>query len=108
MTDRGHKLLLSRQAGLLRLSLGSSPTAQPVPAATLAIMHRTDALHLGHPFAGSRMLRDMLRQEGMAIGRGFVLLAVVMDWFSRRVLARRLSITLEVEFCLGRRISRWE
>jgi putative transposase len=26
----------------------------------------------------------------------------VVDWFSRRVLAWRLSITLEVEFCLGR------
>jgi putative transposase len=24
----------------------------------------------------------------------------VVDWFSRRVLAWRLSITLEVEFCL--------
>ena len=109
MIDHGHKLLLSRQAGLLRLSRSSLyHAAQPVPAATLAIMHRTDALHLEHPFAGSRMLRDMLRQEGMAIGRGFVLLAVVMDWFSRRVLARRLSITREAEFCLGRRISRWE
>ena len=111
MTDFGHKLPLSRQAGLLRLSRSSLYHAAqpvPVPAATLAIMHRTDALHLGHPFAGSRMLRDRLRQEGTAIGRGFVHLAVVMDWFSRRVLARRLSITLEAEFCLGRRISRWE
>ena len=33
--------------------------------------------------------------------RGFVYLAVVLDWFSRRVLAWRVSITLEVEFCLG-------
>ena len=34
------------------------------------------------------------------MARGFVYLAAVMDWFSRRVLAWRLSITLEAEFCL--------
>src|SRR5246127_3502141 len=32
--------------------------------------------------------------------RGFVYLAAVVDWFSRRVLAWRLSITMEVDFCL--------
>ena len=32
--------------------------------------------------------------------RGFVYLAVIMDWFSRFVVAWRLSVTLEVEFCL--------
>ena len=131
---------------------------EPVPAADLAIMRRIDALHLDYPFAGSRMLRDLLRGEGIAIGRervatmmrrmgiealyrrpntskpapghkiypyllrglaverpnqvwamdityipmarGFVYLAAVVDWFSRRVLAWRLSITMEVDFCL--------
>ena len=34
------------------------------------------------------------------MARGFVYLAAVVDWFSRRVLAWRLSITLQVEFCL--------
>ncbi len=34
------------------------------------------------------------------MARGFVYLAAVLDWFSRRVLAWRLSITLEEEFCL--------
>ena len=34
------------------------------------------------------------------MARGFVYLAAVVDWFSRRVLAWRLSITLEAEFCL--------
>src|SRR3979490_2475786 len=34
------------------------------------------------------------------MAHGFVYLAVVLDWFSRRVLAWRLSITMEVEFCL--------
>jgi putative transposase len=33
------------------------------------------------------------------MARGFVYLAAVVDWFSRRVLAWRLSITLEVGFC---------
>jgi len=148
-----------RQAQLLRLSRSSlyyEPRA--VPEAELAIMRRIDALHLDYPFAGSRMLRDLLRGEGVVIGRemvrtmmrrmciaalyrrpntskaepghkiypyllrdlrvdrpnqvwamdityipmarGFVYLAAVVDWFSRRVLAWRLSITMEVDFCL--------
>jgi putative transposase len=159
MIDRSHGLPLARQAVLLKLSrsrLYYEP--QPVSAVDLAIMRRIDVLHLDHPFAGSRMLRDLLRGEGVAMGRervarmmrrmgiealyrrpntskpapghkiypyllrdraverpnevwamdityipmarGFVYLAAVVDWFSRRVLAWRLSITLEVEFCL--------
>jgi transposase InsO family protein len=31
---------------------------------------------------------------------GFVYLAVVLDWFSRRLLAWRLSITMEASFCV--------
>jgi putative transposase len=34
------------------------------------------------------------------MARGFVYLAAVVDWFSRRVLAWRLSITLEATFCI--------
>src|SRR5947209_5561586 len=34
------------------------------------------------------------------MARGFVYLAAVVDWFSRRVLAWRLSITMAVDFCL--------
>jgi putative transposase len=34
------------------------------------------------------------------MARCFVYLAAVVDWFSRRVLAWRLSITMEVDFCL--------
>jgi putative transposase len=34
------------------------------------------------------------------MARGFVYLAAVMDWFSRRVLSWRLSITLEADFCI--------
>jgi len=33
------------------------------------------------------------------MARGFVYLAAVVDWFSRRVLAWRVSITMEVSFC---------
>jgi putative transposase len=159
MIDRANVLPLTRQASLLRLSWSSVYyLPRPVPPARLAIMHRIDALHLEHPFAGSRMQRDLLRAEGVVIGRltaatlmrrmgiealyrrrsasrpapghkiypyllrnlvvdrpnqvwamditcipmarGFVYLAAVVDWFSRRVLAWRLSITLETEFCL--------
>jgi putative transposase len=159
MIDRGHALPLGRQAELLRLSRGSLYyQPRPVSATDLAIMRRIDALHLDYPFAGSRMLRDLLRGECVGIGRervatmmrrmgiealyrrpntskptpghkiypyllrgleierpnqvwamdityipmarGFVYLTAVMDWFSRRVLAWRLSITMEVEFCI--------
>ncbi len=34
------------------------------------------------------------------MARGFVYLATVIDWFSRRVLAWRLSITLSADFCI--------
>ena len=34
------------------------------------------------------------------MARGFVYLAVVLDWFSRRVLSWRMSITMEAAFCV--------
>ena len=73
MIDREHELPLVRQAALLGLSrsrLYYEP--RPVPEAELAIMRRIDALHLDYPFAGSRMLRDLLRGEGVVIGRELV------------------------------------
>jgi putative transposase len=159
MIDRRHGLQLGRQAELLKLSRSSIYyQPRPVPPAELAIMRQIDELHLNYPFAGSRMLRDMLLADGVVIGRekvitlmrrigveaiyrrpntskpaaghkiypyllhglkidrpnqvwatdityiamarGFVYLAAVVDWFTRRVLAWRLSITMEVEFCL--------
>ena len=159
MIDRSHGLPLRRQAAVLRLSRSTLYyEPRPVPSADLAVMRRIDELHLDHPFAGSRMMRDLLRGEGVAIGRervvsmmrrmglealyrrpntskpapghkiypyllrgldvvrpnqvwamdityipmahGFVYLAAVLDWFSRRVLSWRVSITLAVEFCL--------
>ncbi len=32
--------------------------------------------------------------------RGFLYLVVMMDWFCRKVLAWRLSNTMDVEFCI--------
>lgn len=159
MIEREHALPLTRQAKILKLSRsGLYYRPRPVPPADLAVMRRIDELHLDYRFAGSRMLRDLLRGEGVEIGRqrvarmmkrmgiealyrrpntskptpghkiypyllrglaverpnqvwamdityipmarGFVYLAAVVDWFSRRVLAWRVSITMEVEFCL--------
>jgi putative transposase len=34
------------------------------------------------------------------MARGFVYLAAVVDWFSRKILSWRLSITLETDFCI--------
>jgi putative transposase len=70
MIDRGHALPLTRQAKLLKLSRGSLYyTARPVTPADLAVMRRIDERHLDDPFAGRRMLRDLLRGEGVVIGR---------------------------------------
>lgn len=159
MIDRSHNLPVVRQARELGISRGSVYyLPKPVCAADLAIMRRMDELRLEFPFAGSRMLRDLLRQEGIEIGRqhvatlmkkmaieaiyrrpntskpapghkiypyllrklpivrpnqvwatdisyvpmakGFVYLAAIVDWFSRKVLAWRVSITMEADFCV--------
>jgi putative transposase len=147
MIDRRHDLPIIKQAEALSISRGSVYyLPRPVPEADLALMRRIDELHLEFPFAGSRMLRGLLKTlmkrmgmealyrrprtskpepghkiypyllRGMQItrpnevwamdityipmARGFVYLAVVLDWFSRRVLAWRLSITMEAAFCV--------
>src|SRR5258706_7467278 len=70
MIDRSHMLPLARQARELGISRGSVYyLPKPVSPADLAIMRRIDELHMEFPFAGSRMLRDMLRQEDVEIGR---------------------------------------
>ena len=158
MIDRDHELPLASQAAVLNISRGSI-YYEPAPTpADLAIMRRMDELHLEHPFAGSRMLRDLLASDGSLIGRrhvttlmskmgieavyrkpntskpapghriypyllrgltidrpnqvwatdityipmarGFVYLCAVMDWYARRILAWRLSNTMEAEFCV--------
>src|SRR4051812_17359528 len=88
MIDRGHNLSLGRQAELLGLSRSTLYyEPRPVPAAELAIMRRIDELHLDYPFAGSRMLRDLLRGEGIAIGRELV--ATMMRRMGIEALYRR-------------------
>ena len=70
MIDRTHKLPVMRQCQLLELSRATAYyQATPVSATQLALMRRIDELHLDHPFAGARMLRDLLRREGHTIGR---------------------------------------
>jgi putative transposase len=159
MINREHDLPITTQAKVLNISRGSVYyLPRPVSAADLALMRRIDELHLEFPFAGSRMLRDLLAAEGSRSGRrhvttlmrrmgiealyrrprttkpapghkiypyllrdvavtranqawamdityipmarGFVYLAVVLDWFSRRVLSWRVSITMEAAFCI--------
>ena len=73
MIDRSHELPICRQAKALGISRGSVYyLARPTSDADLALMRRIDELHLEHPFAGSRMLRDLLRAEGREIGRRHV------------------------------------
>ena len=73
MIDREHGLPITKQAKVLGLSRGSVYyLPRPVPAADLAAMRRMDELHLEFPFAGSRMLRDLLNWEGVEIGRRHV------------------------------------
>jgi putative transposase len=73
MIDPSHRLPVARQAQLLDVSRSSVYyRPQPTSAADLALMRRIDELHLEHPFAGSRMLRDLLRREGVAVGRKHV------------------------------------
>jgi putative transposase len=70
MIDPTHKLPIVRQARLLDLSRSSVYyLPQATPEAELALMRRIDELHLEHPFAGARMLRDLLRGDGHDIGR---------------------------------------
>jgi putative transposase len=159
MIDRSHALPITRQARKLAISRGSVYyLPRPASPADLGIMRRIDELHMDFPFAGSRMLRDLLAAEGTKVGRlhvstlmkkmaieaiyrrpntskpapghkvypyllrklavtrpnqvwatdityspmarGFVYLIAIVDWFSRRVLSWRLSITLETDFCI--------
>ena len=73
MIDPEHKLPVVRQAKLLELSRSSVYyQPQPTPESDLALMRILDRWHLEYPFAGSRMLRDMLRLAGHPIGRKHV------------------------------------
>ncbi|MGH8185430.1 MAG: IS3 family transposase [Steroidobacteraceae bacterium] len=82
MIDREHDVPITRQAELLELSRASVYyRAVDISAEDLQLMRRIDQLHLELPFAGSRMLRDLLNQEGHRVGRKRV-----------RTLMRRMGI----------------
>ena len=73
MIDPRHKLPVVQQARLLDLSRSSVYyLPKPTPDADLRLMRRMDELHLEYPFAGARMLRDMLLLEGHEVGRKHV------------------------------------
>jgi putative transposase len=70
MIIRTHALPVVRQCQLLALSRSTAyyqPT--PVSSEALTLMRRIDEFHLASPFAGARMLHDLLRRTGHAIGR---------------------------------------
>jgi len=73
MITQAHPLPVTRQCQLLALARSSVYyTPQPVSPGDLALMRQLDELHLEHPFAGSRMLRDLLRLRGVGVGRKHV------------------------------------
>lgn len=70
MIDRTHALSITQQAKAAGISRGSVYyLPRPVSAADLALMRRIDELHLEYPFAGARMLRDLLALAGITVGR---------------------------------------
>jgi putative transposase len=73
MIDRSHALPINRQAELVGIGRGNvycRPSA--VSQADQRLMRRIDTLNLAYPFAGSRVLRDMLAREGLDVGRRHV------------------------------------
>ena len=73
MIDAAHELPVKRQAELLDLSRSNVYyLPRPVSDADLVLMRRIDELHLNFPFAGARMLRDMLKLAGFEVGRKHV------------------------------------
>ena len=69
MINRTHRLLIVRQCQILALSRSTAYSRpQLISAVELAQRRRIDELHLVRPFAGARMLRDLLRREGYTIG----------------------------------------
>ena len=73
MIDRAHDLPLTKQAETLNISRRSLYyVPELVRPADLALMRQMDELHLEFPFAGSRMLRDLLAADGSKVGRRHV------------------------------------
>jgi putative transposase len=70
MIDREYRLSVVRQCELLALPR-SSFYYQPLATAAgeLDVMRHIDALHLKHPWMGSRSIRDQLNRAGVPISR---------------------------------------
>jgi putative transposase len=70
MIDPDHDLPVSRQAKALGISRGNVYyEPRSVSGRDLELMRRMDELHLDYPFAGRRLLRDLLAAEGYKVGR---------------------------------------
>ena len=90
MIDTNHALPMVRQAKLLEMSRSSLYyRPQAASESDLRLMRRIDELHLEHPFAGARMLRDMLRLDGIDVGRKRV--ATLMKTLSIEALYRKAN-----------------
>ena len=70
MINRNHTLSITKQAKVLDISRSTVyHKPKPVSERDLFLMQQIDRLHLDFPFAGSRMLRDMLRLQDIKVGR---------------------------------------
>jgi putative transposase len=82
MIDPEHGLPIQKQVEALEISRSSVYyQARSASESDLWLMRQIDELHLNYPFSGIRMLRDMLSQQGVEVGRGHV-----------RTLMRRMGI----------------
>ena len=98
MIDKNHELPVVRQAQLLELSRSSVYyRAPPTSESDLKLLRRIDELHLEHPFAGARMLRDMLKLEGYEVVQGFAMILLL-----RRTLTPKAQTSLFLAaFCIA-------
>jgi len=92
MIDHEHALPVTCQAELLQISRSSLYYIEkPVSAADLELMREIDRLHLDYPFAGARMLRDLLRAVGYKAGRRHI--GALMRLMGIEALYRKKSTT---------------
>jgi putative transposase len=116
MIDRDYRLSVSRQCQVLGLPR-STAYYQPVPVSTegkmgIEALYRKPNLsrrHASHPIY-PYLLRHLNIDRSnhvwatdityIPMRQGFVYLVAIMDWYSRRVLAWRLSNTLSTDFCI--------
>ena len=96
---KGHKVNRKRVQRLMRLmqleSLAPKPgTSKPAPEHAV-YPYLLRGLEISRP---NQVWATDITYIPMA--RGFVYLVAIMDWYSRRVLSWRLSVTLDADFCV--------